>query len=480
MHYYKTFHSHSFSIMTKLEALIAWARLQGASLDHRIKVELSLLGGLGIIATQDIPEDSIVLRVPQSSTYDIQTLLEYTEELKKQNEDVSKVINGVLTLISSPTETTVIRGYIWSFSILQSMGVSMDLIKPYMDILLSTEIFDVEEDLELSDSFVQWQINQKKRVIAEHTDIVRAHPELAQHLSPKDAFRLHQAVKSRVLEIPHALEGGEKYQFTTRVTLVPMLDFANHARDNNAVFDVDKETKEVILRVTRDVSKSTEICICYSPSNDMGMFFRTYGFIPSVGEYEWVLPNFNEIVNCTKNTENEDYLRMAKWLRVTPKVTLHASKEDVKVDLTESRLPLLMIPGLTYYAGWRNEKADIEEDEQDIEELIVEEEENGVILSTETAYGVVYEDAYVSVPNILEQTWEDSENGIRELVKLTIPLLTRAAEASKSADTTTLAATAIQHDTQQMRNYFRVKHELLTHLLEHSTRDFIDMISHLQ
>lgn len=462
--------------MVEVKTLLTWAQQRGASLSPSVAVDKSPVGGLGIITSQPIEEDAIVLRVPQRSTYDIQTLLQYTEELKKENDQVSKVVSNVLSLILSPTETTVIRGYIWSFAILQSMGVDLKLISPYLDVLKTTEILDVDENLEALDSFVQWQIIQKKRVVLERTEIIKAHPDLAQHLSPETAFRLHQAVKSRVLEIPHPVE-DETYQFTTRVTLVPMLDFANHARDNNAVFDVDKSTGDVVLRAIHAIPKDAEVFISYSPSNDKGMFFKTYGFIPRDGEYEWVLPRFNDIVNTTKKTEDVDYTKMAKWLRIMPRLILTSSQGQVRVDLTESRLPLLMVPGLTYYSGWRTEKADIEEDEQDIEELIFEEENNPVILSTETAYGVVYEDAYVSVPNILEQTWEDSENGIRELVELTKPLLKLAAETSKKADYTTLAAIATQYDSTQLQSYFAAKHELLQHLLQLSTDDFMYMIN---
>lgn len=464
--------------MVQLEKLLSWAQGQGAWLSPSLKVTQSPLGGLGLLATGHLEEDSIVLRVPQNSTYDIKNLLHYAEQLKKGRPDVSNVFSSVLLMILGPTETTVIRGYVWSFAILQSMGVDLEPIAPYLDVLRTTEVLDVDENLEVLDSLVQWQIMQKRRVTLELCEMVKAHPEFAPHLLAETAFRLHQAVKSRVLEIPHPVE-DEEYEFTTRVTLVPLLDFANHAQTNNAVFDVDRTTGDVILRVTKPVDAETEVCISYSPSNDMGLFFRTYGFIPQHGVYEWVLPLFNCITNAAKGTSGVDYVKMAKWLRVKPRLVFALSEDAVTVDLTESRLPLLMVPGLTYYAGWRDEKADIEEDEHDIEELIFEEENNPVILSTETAYGVVFEDAYVSVPDILEQTWEDSEHGIRELVKLTKPLIDMAAKTSKEADVTTLAASASQHASTQLKGYFAAKHALLDRLLELSTQDFVYMIGTL-
>lgn len=464
--------------MDQIKLLLSWAQKQGAWLSPSVEIATSPLGGLGLLATSPIEEDAIVLRVPQKSTFDIQNLLHYTEKLKKQNPNVSRVVSRVLSMILGPTETTVIRGYIWSFSILQSMGVDLEHIAPYLEVLKTTEVLDVDENLNALDALVQWQIMQKRRVVLELYEMVKTHPELAPHLLAQTAFRLHQAVKSRVLEIPHAVEDAE-YEYSTEVTLVPLLDFANHAADNNAVFDVDKANGDVILRATKNLQKNAELCISYSPSSDMTQFLRTYGFIPQAGIYEWQLPLFNHITNETKNTRDVDYVKMAKWLRVQPRVILALKDGKISVDLTESRLPLLMVPGLTYYVGWRNEKADIEEDEQDIEELIFEEENNDVILSTQTAYGVVFEDAYVSVPDILEQTWEDSEHGIRQLVELTRKLLTLAAKNSKEADLSTLAASATQHSSTQLRDYFASKHALLDHLLELSTDEFVYMIGTL-
>lgn len=460
--------------MVHTDAFLAWAKSRGAYLAPEVAIEPSTLGGVGIIAHKPVASDTVVLRVPQDSTYDIKTLLNYTEELKKTNKHVGKVVSSVLSLISGPTETTVIRGYMWSYAILQSMGVSMDAIAPYLDVLMSTEVLEIDEHLEVLDSLVRWQIGQKRRVVAEHADIVKAHPHYARHLSLEDAFRLHQAVKSRVLEIPHAID-DEKFQFDTQVTLVPMLDFANHLDKNNAVFDVDRNTGDVILRTTTSIGAETEVCISYSPSTDMGVFFRTYGFLPATGVYEWELPRFNDIVNTAKNTKDEDYVRMAKWLRVSPTLRLKA-EEDVTVDLTESRLPLIMVPGLSYYADWRLEKKDVEEDEHDVDELIVEEETALAIVSTETAYGVVFDDAYVSIPNMLEQTWEDSEKGICELVKLTVPLVALAAKTSCEADTTTLAVTATQHESTQLGRYFEAKRKLFQRLLNHSDEEFVGMI----
>lgn len=418
-----------------MDQLLTWAHQNGVYSHDSIEVKKSALGGYGIFTKEDLPEDEIVLRIPRKSTYDISTLLELAGEMKKGDDSaqVAHVIRSVLQSGAATTETAIVRSYMWALSILQSMGHSTP-IDPYLEVLRTTEILDVEDSDDDSDAVIQSLIMEKRKVRGDYEKLA----EWKQHMPFETAFALHQAVKLRVLEIPHADVGED---FTTNITLVPMLDFANHAAANNAVFDVDRQTEDVLLRLVNAVPKDTEVCISYSPTAEVGEFLQTYGFIPERAIYRWRIPELDKTVDTVMGTQGEKYSLIAKWLHIIPEVIISVD-EKVSLQLDDSRLPLLLVPGLRYH-NWRNDKDDLAELAQIYdnfeEELENQEQWSDVIYGSETAYGVTHNDVYVSIPHILEQTWEDSEEGIKLLMQSTKKVVElgakREVDATQETDT---------------------------------------------
>lgn len=490
--------------MDQIRRFARVAIANGIDVHSHVIVETSRLGGYGLVAQSAIQEDTVVLRIPQKCTLDLSTLLELANAMKNTDTTgkVAKVINTTLTIGSSFTETAVVRNYIWSMRILQQMRkpglLEADrkaFIDQYLDILATTNILDVDEHNDSSDSLVQSHIREKRKVAAEYQELLENLPEVQPFLSFEEAFQLHKAVKSRVLEIPHAIEKFVKQaeeddedeeeeegeDFTTNVTLVPILDFANHAEERNAVFDVDRETNDVILRLDKDVAVGDEICISYLPTKAFDMFFRTYGFVPdSTGFFKWKIPHLSEVVSEYTEVKGENYEYIAKWLHIYPYLTVIRGKDGkIWLDLSDFKLPLLLIRGLHYNADWAL-KVDSDElshmyqgtIEEIVEEMRKQEVHSDVVYGPETVYGVTWNGQEVSISSLIEQALEASEDAVNDLIKAAIPVIRSAIAKGLQEDEATIHGS----DNTALADYYAFKRALLERVSEFEFDDYMQMI----
>lgn len=490
--------------MDHTRSFLKWAVASGIHIHPDVAVEPSQLGGYGLIGQKNIPQDTVVIRIPQGCTFDLSTLLQLTQSMKEHDESgmVAKVINTVLANGPNFTETAIVRSYIWGLRILQSLSnkatatvPAIDKIAQYLDVLASTQVLDVDHLVDDPDHLIQSQIKEKRKVAAEYELLIEKLPEARGCLTFEEAFQLHQAVKSRVLEIPHAIENVERAQtsddedneedegedFTTNVTLVPVLDFANHSFENNAVFDVDRETHDVLLRIVKNVERGEEICISYSPARVLHVFFRTYGFIPSSpGMFAWKIPHLSELINERLGTASENYEYIAKWLHIYPYLNiLVMANGAVCLDLADFRLPLLMIAGLKYDPSWPS-KVDTEElshmYQGDVDEIVVQlrkqEEESDVVYASETAYGVTWNDKDVVIADLIEQACESSEDAVNILIKSVVPVIQSAIQRSIDED----EQIAKKHNNAVLNGYYAFKKSLLGKVKELQFEDYMRMI----
>lgn len=431
-----------------------------------------MFGGLGITALKPIAPDTEMLRIPTRIIYDKDSLLEMAQKIKAENATDFETIIAALSAGNNHTETSIIRNYTWALASLKEGRAAT--IEPYISILLQTPVLDVEDSEEDPDSVVMLQILEKRRVRQEHQEFrALAGSEI---LSFEAAWQLHQAVKSRVLEIPHALDDSEDY--TTSVSLVPLLDFANHSADANAVFDVDRSTGDVILRTTHPVAQGSEVCISYSPSLSLQLFMRTYGFMPASGVYNWEIPDIDDILSAKKN-HSTNYSAMAKWLHVLPQMAITVGA-DFWFDIAENNLPLLLIPGLQYHQDWKAE-ADIAQDlaavypdfasHEIVESLRYQEQNSDRVIAGDIAYGVVFDDAYVSLPYISEQTRCNSEVAEAQLLRDTLHVIHEAAKRAIGA----YARLTKRNANEMLAAYFVTKTRLLQQVLATSMEDYARM-----
>lgn len=468
-----------------------------------IQIKESPLGGFGIFSFIDIPKEDVVLTIPSEKVLDIHNLLQLRKILADNDSlgIVDQVLRSVLQLNFEVSETIIIWCHLCALLILRK-DPKVDLshvkwVMSYLDVLLFTEVLDVPPELaDLTDALLQEIIETKLGVRKLHEELISIHPPAADYLQFLEAFQLFQAVKSRVLEIPCEIEGienkkdgknseeadlqcdseGNDDDFTTNVSLVPMLDFANHSFDSNAVFDVDRSTKNIILRLTKPVKANEEITICYSPLTEdmskrfMNLFLTTYGFLPERGSFLWQIEHFNEVMNGgTGHAEYNDYKKMAQWLRVPLEIAFTVSKSGiVTANLSDSLLPLLLIPGLKYNPDWRSFKNEIYEElcekaegsAEDFLEWLSEQEASGDLMyGLNIAYGVLYKGQPIQVDNIVSQTGGLSEEAIDTLELAAMEAIVNSILATVKQETLAI-------DSKMLKGYYEVKNLILNRYIE--------------
>lgn len=462
--------------MDNTRPFLDWATKSGVWMDPDFEVSSSQYGGLGIFAMKDREEDAVILRIPHTCTFDMDNLLALSKNIGSEASELTgPVFRAVLSCGDLDTETSILRNYIWGFTIVQSICVklgkqlqALEKIKPYLQILQTTPVLNVDDLHDAQDQLVQALVLEKRRVR-------KTYEEICERISGFEfpfelAFQLHQAVKSRVLEIPHAIDDGE--DFETNVTLVPVLDFANHQKNNNAVFDVDRSSGDVLLRLVQPVRALQEVCISYSPQQEKNIFLRTYGFMPAgEGSYEWRIPSFDQIwKSATNGTTHTNYTALAKWLQVKPQLLIHFDAADSAfLDPQEFQLPILLLPGLEYYAEWSKELDDMKEDVPDgmdiadfVLQLTFQEDKADIVIAGETAYGATCNGAYVNLPNILEQAGVNSEEDYNILVQQSLKLVKDAVIETIATDDKYMK----ESDNAALISYFCQKKKMLTQIAD--------------
>lgn len=428
-------------------------------------VKKSHLGGFGIFATTPINDGETVLRVPHDRVFDIHTLQQLRNVFVEADTlgTVKEVLRIILQLDFEILETVIIWCYLCAFVIIRNdtnvQLSNVEWIDSYLDVLLSTETLDIDESvLDSLDALVLEVKNLKASVRKSYDELVGKYPDTTKLLRFEEAFQLFQAIRSRVLEIPCEIEAKNNEpevkqsedsdtthstdnidDFQTNISLVPVLDFANHSFENNAVFDVDRTTKDVLLRVIKPVKEGDEITICYSPITEdmsprfMNLFFTSYGFLPNRGYFSWHMEHLNTVMNEKNQSEFNDYQKIAQWLRVPLELNLEVHRNgNVTANLGDSIFPLLFIPDLKYNADWRLCKDKIFEElsskaEGSADEFVMwleEQESTGEpIYGIDVAYGVLFEGEPVVVDNVLSQTGCLSDEAIDALELLAMRMI---------------------------------------------------------
>lgn len=343
-----------------------WLAAAGILVHPGLSVEASALGGMGLFfedSLNPVDGDVEVARIPASAVFDYMGLLEVLKRLKEEDGSAARILTTILATVSPETESEILNCYFWGFKAICNVGGSSLIpeIAPYVGILGATAVLDVGES-DCEDLFVQLLVEEKRLAREIYDAIMAAIGEFFEDTGDillfGDFHHILQAVKSRVLEIPHSLEedSGEG-DFYTNITLVPLLDFCNHLHENNAYFDVDRKSNDVILRAEKSALNGSkiELAISYSPTESIQHFFKTYGFVPQQFTqpqlFELQLSDLNEHVGAIQNAKT-DYSKAAKWLHILPYAQLVVYPNEVKINFLRSTLHLLFTPGLTYNLTW--------------------------------------------------------------------------------------------------------------------------------
>lgn len=345
-----------------------------------LRIGSSKLGGIGLFFNHDKDagvKDDILARIPKDATFDYMSLLQILEALKEGEKDQeaegeevteSSIITAVLKSVQPTNETEILTCYFIGLRIcynrrhLREIKTESPLSKfdPYLNVLAHTEVLGLpHEDVDYEDKFIRKLRANVERLHEEYNELIEDLAYMGPRLTFEEYYQLCGAVKSRVLEIPHSNETEEDYY--TNITLIPLLDFANHLNtsESHAYFDVDKLTNEVLLKLNRLRMPQGvfEITISYSTTESIQHFIETYGFIPQSNEFQLleyrISPDVcNQHINEIMNTSGQPYDKIMKWLRILPQFQLVKSSEDIFVNLFSNSLPLIFIVGLQYDDKW--------------------------------------------------------------------------------------------------------------------------------
>lgn len=456
------FQDQSIPGITYPEKLEKWFISENKIKVHQgLTVKRSDLGGAGIFfkATEDDlkkNEDIELVRIPSHCTLDYMSLLHILEEVKNEEEKnepkswkESDIIKHAIRSIEPQGEMEIVFAYIVSFAICKELrhgdyGSNSILHKfgPYLDVLQSTPTIGSPDGDFFQDHVVNLMTILYRRLQQSYQKIKEGMVQLGvghdQLISLDSYVKIYQAVNSRVLEIPHESYGEsqpDEDEFYTNVTLVPFLDFANHNSDilNNAYYDVDRKTQDIIL-VFKSLfisDKEVEVTICYSPTESIPHFIRTYGFIPenqSVQLLEMKLSDdcIDRHVNRIQGTKDIPYHLIMKWLHISPRYQLVVFPETVYINYFSNNLPLIFVDGLRYDPNWKqiackkftDSEADVTESDfnESILPILQEQEDNYDFIVGIDQVAVVIDSTHPNPDSILESVGRTDDQYFEALV----------------------------------------------------------------
>lgn len=439
-----------------------WLQARNIKMDRSISIEPSEKGGMGLFYSgriDDTSDDFKVATIPKNSCYDYKQFLHILKELEKNERRLNHrgpcpkhrdadIIKSVLKALSPETETEVCIGYIVGFylcNILRKDNGSEDHanMEPYLDILCSTYVVgppkgDYYKD-EFTESLAKYFVHQRHKYecLKERTLL---EPSVVSRILSYDQYcQLAGAVRSRALEIPFGDDTSQDYY--TNVTLVPLLDFANHADSfySNAHFDVDRELLDVVLKVKKNKlarnKEKQELFISYCPTEDIRQLSRTYGFVPtlsSTGEHYQLLElRFSDdcvdkYINKIKGTHDVPYRLIMKWLHILPQVLLVHCGQRTYINFFSNNLPLIFVPDIQYNKNWpdlvyqdlKDQHIASSRKEYDDEILLVflEQELNCDYILGVGQKGVVCNSIFPKRESFLENTGYDSDEQFDNLI----------------------------------------------------------------
>lgn len=320
------------------------------------------------------------------------------------------------------------------------------LIEKAKNLAIFTALESIDQDLGFDPKgFVDLRYLQQIEisVISRILEIPEA---LKDEESPNEQAKLEKAQRSESQEDGHVEENDEDYQdgeeaeygFSVASTMVPVIDFVNHSIDHaNAVFDIDKETQDIVLKYTpksSDAKGELEVFITYSEYEDVFNFINAYGFVPkstmSNPIYEHAIDRdylaTYQVKSVVEGKEYEHNLGNAlKWLGQAPNIQLVLAYEndeikDVKLNLDQNFIIFAFTKGLTYDSQRAFQIIkDVQGDENINDELVkeileLEESTTNDTIDSEgqTPYKLHGTDSYVDLYSIIENTPDEEVNNL--------------------------------------------------------------------
>lgn len=500
------------------DRLHQWIKDNGIAFHPRLHIGASDLGGIGLVFDNadgdvDAEDDFEVLRIPAKVALDYMTLLEVMDAMKLRDKELkpeiaeSELVMNVLQLMLPKTESEIIMAYVVAFGILRQINVDSDYwrgsplrnLDVYLDVLTHTATVPYPQIKSSDDPFVTKLIATANSVKLEYQsfidELANTYKSLAvEKLMPfTQYYQIHQLIKLRSLEIPHASDDVDfsklsleldslkqpepETDFFINVTLVPILDFANHKRTNNAYFDVDLETSDIVLKLKHEATidpAKFEVTISYLPHELVQHFIQTYGFIPRLNDFqlfEFKLPPMDQVI--------KDGTYKSKWMRILPQIQVVGRGDEVYLNFFDNNLPLLFIEDFSYNPNWSkdaisdfrqyNDFADDDElDEDEILHVLKHQEDCYDVINGVGPLGITFKGKKVDNLQLVIRAVAQNDSGYSfdDLIQRTITYIRDHAKSQ-------LAAPPLVDDdddgfNQLVSQYQAYQKSLLQRLVDHS------------
>ena len=439
-----------------------WLQDRNIKMDKNISIEPSEKGGMGLFYTgsiDDTNDDLIVATIPKKSCYDYKQFLHILKELEKKERRLNHrescpkhrdgdIIKSVLKALTPETETEVCIGYIVGFYLCNVLRKESGMedqakIEPYLEILCSTYVVgppkgDYYKD-EFTESLARYFLHQRHKYECLKEGTLLEPSAFTRIVSYEKYCQLAGAVRSRALEIPFGDDASQDYY--TNVTLVPLLDFANHADSLycNSHFDVDRELLDVVLKVKKNKIASNkerrELLISYCPTEDIRQLSRTYGFVPTLSsavehyqllELKFSGASVDKHINKIKGTHGVPYRLIMKWLHILPQVLLVHCGQRTYINFFSNNLPVIFVPNLQYNRNWpdlvyedlkgQNIASSRKEYDDEILLVFLEQERNCDYILGVGQKGVICNSLFPKRESFLENTGYDSDKHFDNLI----------------------------------------------------------------
>lgn len=348
-------------------------RLHDIKVHPGLTIEQSPLGGTGLMFEGPKPEGKVeLLRIPYAAVIDNTNVLAVVQQFQ----DLEQEWACIMSLFQICQEASVLNDILiffiiilWFFEKKRPEEYSqLDGIRPYLEILAGTKadvVLKYDEtidDGEYVDHFLIRSMGMNEKLLLIYSRLCEEIPDF--EIITKDVyFNLFHVVRSRILEIPHEVD-PDSDDFTTNVSLVPIIDFANHSFLNNSYFDVDRESKDILLCLEHWEEGKFEVTISYAPSAMVESFLTTYGFIPPANDLKTVvsmelrISEYNSLMlqyltdnRISDGTQN--YEEAARWLGIILTCQLIGYNSGVFINKSNlAELLLLFASDLTYDEHW--------------------------------------------------------------------------------------------------------------------------------
>ncbi|CUM63538.1 uncharacterized protein PRCAT00001116001 [Priceomyces carsonii] len=365
------------SAISELSEFVKWTNKSAFKYHSCLSIEKTPEKGIGLFfdINQHLENDLEILRVPKKFTFDYHSLLEILDNLKKYDAHKddsemreSAVLVELLKACEPANETEILICYFWGFRFLYEfkkknttyfVDSPLRIFDKYLEILCLTQTTAYPPtNFYSSDKFLQKLVKNAKKLKIKYSNVSDTLNALkfSELVSFDMFYQIESAVKSRTLEIPSKSEDVDDNEddYFVNVTLVPVLDFANHSHHSNAYFDVDIYSGDILLKLKpTNIIGKLEVTISYSEIESIQHFVDTYGFIPQLSDYDFQLFELNlNLTNSMKELPNAN--KICKWLRILPQVQIVLNSKATYLDFFNNPLPLLFIKGLSYNSNWQN------------------------------------------------------------------------------------------------------------------------------